>query len=241
MTKDILLDVQSLTKVHGRGHLEVTALRDVSFTLTAGEFVAVMGPSGSGKSTLLKLLGLLSAPTSGAVKYAGQAEPTTERERARMRNEFIGYVHQDYAVIPYETALANARIPLEYARPRLSRRKQAAAAREALDAVELGWAAGRKTSQLSGGERQRVGIARAIINRPRVLLADEPTAALDSENAGQVVQLLKHLAASGSAVLIATHDPRVSEQCDRVIRLQDGRLVDTGSPRQHLAARRWSG
>lgn len=234
MTRDILLEVQKLTKVHGRGHLEVTALKDVSFTLAAGELVAVMGPSGCGKSTLLKLIGLLSTPTSGTVRYAGQVAPKTERERARMRNEFVGYVHQDYAVIPYETALANARIPLEYARPRLSRRRQVAAAKEVLEGVGLGWAAGRKASQLSGGERQRVGIARAMINHPRLLLADEPTAALDSENAGQMVRLLKTLADTGSAVLVATHDPRVSEQCDLVIQLQDGGLVSAGS-HQHLS------
>ncbi|WP_315552273.1 ABC transporter ATP-binding protein [Microbacterium aurum] len=234
MTRDILLEVQKLTKVHGRGHLEVTALKDVSFTLAAGELVAVMGPSGCGKSTLLKLISLLSTPTSGTVRYAGQVAPKTERERARIRNEFVGYVHQDYAVIPYETALANARIPLEYARPRLSRRRQVAAAKEVLEGVGLGWAAGRKASQLSGGERQRVGIARAMINHPRLLLADEPTAALDSENAGQMVRLLKTLAATGSAVLVATHDPRVSEQCDLVIQLQDGGLVSAGS-HQHLS------
>ena len=150
-----------------------------------------------------------------------------------MRNEYIGYVHQDYAVIPYETTLANTRIPLEYARPRLSRRKQVSTAIGALQRVGLGELATRRAAQLSGGERQRVGIARAMINNPRLVLADEPTAALDTENARQVVDLLKNLATAGSAVLIATHDPRVSDQCDRVIHLQDGRLVDIAEARGH--------
>jgi putative ABC transport system ATP-binding protein len=236
MTEDVILEVRQLSKVYGRGPLEITALKDVSFTLAAGELVAVMGPSGCGKSSLLELIGLLSMPTSGTVRYAGQDAPQSERKRARIRNEFIGYVHQDYAVIPYETALANVRIPLEYSKPRPTRRNQIAAAKETLEGVGLGWAAGRKVSQLSGGERQRVGIARAMINRPRLLLADEPTAALDTDNAGRTVRLLRDLAATGSAVLIATHDPRISEQCDRVIQLVDGRLVSAGSE-LHLSIR----
>lgn len=230
MNDEILIDVQTLTKVYGRGRSEVVALREISFALAAGEVVAVMGPSGCGKSTLLKLLGLLSRPTTGSIRYAGEESSERERWRARMRNEFIGYVHQDHAAIPYETALANVRIPLEYRRERPTRRRQVSAAMTALERVGLEGLAKRKASELSGGERQRVGIARAMINQPRLLLADEPTAALDSDNARQIVDLIRSETSSGSASLIATHDPRVSERCDRVIRLEDGRLHDSTSP-----------
>jgi len=220
-----LVDVQNISKIYGNGSNQVNALQDISFSLIAGEIVAIMGPSGCGKSTLLKIVGLMSAQNSGHVFYQGKTAPVSEKERALMRNKFIGYVHQDYSVIPYENSLANVRIPLEYVKPKISRKNQNFAALEMLQKVNLATLARQKTARLSGGERQRVAIARAFANHPQLFLADEPTAALDSANAKQVLDLLSELSSTGTAALIATHDPRVSKRCDRVLVMEDGRLV----------------
>lgn len=206
-----------------RGENAVHALRSVSLSLDDGEAVAVMGPSGCGKSTLLGVLGLTILPDSGAVMIDSAPAPTARTPRARARNRLIGAIPQDHAVVNHMSALANVALPLEYSRPRVRRRERRRRAGAALADVGIGWAADRRSTQLSGGERQRVAIARALINRPRCILADEPTAALDSANAEAVVSLLiSRVRDNGGCLVIATHDPRVARACDRALTMTDG-------------------
>jgi len=221
----VVLESRNLSKVYGRGRTQVMAARDVSLSIAAGEAVALMGPSGSGKTTLLNVLGLLSQPTEGSVLIQGAEVGCSQHDRARLRNEFFGYLHQDLAIIDGETAERNVMIPLEYARPRPRRQERESRTQMALEQVALGWALHENASRLSMGERQRVAIARALVNNPTVVLADEPTSALDSETAQQVVALILSIRERGAAVLIATHDDRVSRRCDRVLRMVDGRLI----------------
>ncbi|WP_017972613.1 ABC transporter ATP-binding protein [Actinopolyspora halophila] len=220
-----LLRASGLSKTYGQGRLRVEALHEVSLSVESGEAVALMGPSGCGKSTLLSLLGLTLAATSGDLVIDGERAPTRERQRARLRNAFFGYLHQEFAIVEDDSVANNVTIPLEYARPRVSRRQRRERARRALDDVGLEWAPHRKASELSGGERQRVAIARALVNEPGLVLADEPTAALDVATAQEVMTLLLAMRGQGTSVLMATHDPRVAERCDRVIGMEDGGLA----------------
>ncbi|ASU77610.1 ABC transporter ATP-binding protein [Actinopolyspora erythraea] len=221
----VLLRASGLSKTYGQGRLRVEALRGVSLSVEPGEAVALMGPSGCGKSTLLNLLGLTLPVTSGELVVGGEPAPTRERERARLRNEFFGYLHQEFAIVESDTVAANVTIPLEYARPRVGRRQRLERARRVVESVGLGWALRRRAAELSGGERQRVAIARALVNEPSLVIADEPTAALDLATAGEIVTLLLSMRQLGASVLVATHDPRVAERCDRVVGMADGRLV----------------
>ncbi|WP_019855419.1 ABC transporter ATP-binding protein [Actinopolyspora mortivallis] len=220
-----LLKAAGLSKTYGQGRLRVEALDEVSLAVEPGEAVALMGPSGCGKSTLLSLLGLTLPATSGELFVHGEPVPTRERQRAWLRNEFFGYLHQEFAIVESDTVAANVTIPLEYARPRLRRRQRLERARQAVDSVGLGWALHRRASELSGGERQRVAIARALVNEPGLVLADEPTAALDVATAYEIVTLLLSMRQRGTSVLMATHDPRVAERCDRILPMEDGRLA----------------
>ncbi|PRW61726.1 ABC transporter ATP-binding protein [Actinopolyspora mortivallis] len=223
-----LVRASGLSKTYGRGRLRVEALREVSLSVEPGEAVALTGPSGCGKSTLLSLLGLTLPATGGELLVNGEPAPLRERRRARLRNEFFGYLHQEFAIVESDRVLANVTIPLEYARPRLNRRQRLERAGRALDSVGLGWATRRRASELSGGERQRVAIARALVNEPRLVLADEPTAALDVATAHEIVTLLLSMRRRGTSVLVATHDPRVSGRCDRILPMEDGRLAPEG-------------
>jgi putative ABC transport system ATP-binding protein len=208
------------------------AVRSVSLSIAAGEAVALMGPSGSGKSTLLRVLGLVSRPMEGSVLINGAEVEGDERRRAQLRNEFLGYVHQDFAIIENETVERNVMIPLEYANPRPGRQERRSRTRMVLDQVDLGWALKKNASKLSMGERQRVAIARALVNDPVVVLADEPTAALDAETAQEVMTLILSIKERGASVLFATHDERVAKRCDRIVRMVDGRLVTSGDSPQ---------
>ncbi|MDO4888268.1 MAG: ABC transporter ATP-binding protein [Actinomycetaceae bacterium] len=232
-TSDTLLALTSATKDYGK----VRALDDVSIAIQAGEAVAIMGPSGCGKSTLLRIMGLMLTPSSGRLDVGATTAidlPASGRggrnasaaDKARLRNEFFGFVHQDYAIVDDETVEANISIPLEYARPRIKKDERRRRAASAAQQVGMAKAMGKAAGKLSGGERQRVAIARAIANGPRVILADEPTAALDGATARSVIGALLERRAEGTAVVLATHDPRVAERCDRVVQLLDGRLVD---------------
>jgi putative ABC transport system ATP-binding protein len=221
----VVLESRNVSKTYGRGRIQVEAARDVSLSIAAGEAVALMGPSGSGKTTVLSVLGLLTRPTQGGVFVQGAEVGATQQERARLRNEFFGYLHQDFAIIEKETAGRNVMIPLEYARPRPRRQEREARTQAALEQVGLGWALKENASQLSMGERQRVAIARALVNKPTVVLADEPTSALDTDTAYAIMTLILSMRDRGAAVLIATHDDRVSQRCDRILRMVDGRLV----------------
>lgn len=220
-----VIRTEQLHKSFGAGRAEVPALRGVDLELAAGEAVALMGPSGCGKSTLLRVIGQVLPATSGRVLLDGTEAPAGRSARARLRNTFFGYLHQEFALIDELSAQRNVAIPLEYARPGVARRDRRDRARAALAQVDLGWAADRRVDRLSGGERQRVALARALVNGPRLVLADEPTGALDRATGAQILHVLLGARAGGAALLIATHDETIATRCDRVVRMQDGRIT----------------
>jgi putative ABC transport system ATP-binding protein len=223
------LTFEGVSKTHGEGHLAVHALRDVTLAVGAGELVAVMGPSGSGKSTLLALAGALDEPTRGRVLVHGTdvsgLRPADVAELLRRR---VGYVFQDRNLLPQLTAAENVALPLELdgVRPRAARSEACAL----LDEVGLADLADRFPDDLSGGEQQRVAVARGLVGPRSLLLADEPTASLDSLTGEAVVDLLRRRCESGAAALMVTHDSTLAGWADRVAFLRDGRLVDTAGP-----------
>jgi putative ABC transport system ATP-binding protein len=220
----MLLQACSLTKRYGRHKNTVTALCNVSFNVAEGEFVAVMGPSGSGKSTLLNIIGLLDRPTSGTLSIAGASVTTFSQDQlAKFRNRAIGFVFQSCNLLPRTTSLENVEIPLIYSRmPRPERRLKAEAA---LQTVGLLHRAKHQPSQLSGGEQQRVAIARALINNPALILADEPTGALDTQQGLGILALLQALNANGRTVILVTHDNDVARHARRLIKMKDGSIL----------------
>jgi putative ABC transport system ATP-binding protein len=225
-----MLELCGVSKSYGQGSAEVHALREVSLTADEGAMVAVMGPSGSGKSTLLTIAGTLEEPTSGEVLIAGQPVSKASRgTKARLRRRVIGYVFQDFNLLPGLTAAENVSLPLEL--DGLSARKARVAGLRALDRLGLGERAGHYPGQLSGGERQRVAIARAMVGERRLLLADEPSGALDSVNAQAVMRLL-HAACKdgGMTTVVVTHDAQLASWADRVVFLRDGRVTDQTAP-----------
>ena len=226
-----VLQLSEVTRVHGEGATAVQALRGVSFAAHAGELVAVMGPSGSGKSTLLTLAGGLDTPTSGTVTVEGQdLAALGAGERARARRTSIGYVFQDFNLIPALTAAENVALPLELdgVRSRTAR----AAARAALAEVGILEHADRFPDHMSGGQQQRVAIARAVVGERRLILADEPTGALDSETGEDILRLLRARCDAGAAGVLVTHEARHAAWADRVVFLRDGVVVDeTGADR----------
>lgn len=225
---EAVLRLESVTRVHGEGPRAVTALKDVALVLGPGEFVAVMGPSGSGKSTLLNLAGTLDTPTSGRVLVEGQdlagLSPT---RKADLRRRSIGFVFQDFNLLPSLTAVENVAFPLELDGVPVARAR--AQAMEALDGVGVAELADRFPEDVSGGQAQRIAIARALIGPRRLLLADEPTGALDSATGGDVVAVLRQRADDGAAVLLVTHEPRFAAWADRTVFLRDGRTVGSSA------------
>ncbi len=223
---DLAIQAVNVSKVYGAAGAEVHALREVSFEVRRGERVALLGKSGSGKSTLLNLLGGLDRPSSGQIFINGHdLARLGADERARHRRESVGLVFQSYHLIPSRTAVQNVELPLLFTgAPPAERRR---AARSMLASVGLEHRAGHRPAELSGGERQRVALARALINRPSILLADEPTGNLDSVTAGEIVDLLqRQLSEAGATIIIVTHDEELARGfAQRVLRLQDGRLV----------------
>jgi putative ABC transport system ATP-binding protein len=226
-----VLQLEDVTRVHGTGPTEVTALHEVAFASYAGELVAVMGPSGSGKSTLLTLAGGLDTPTSGVVRVEGvDLAGLGQKGRARMRRTSIGYVFQDFNLIPALTAVENVALPLEL--DGRGARGARRAAREALDEVGIGDLADRFPDEMSGGQQQRVAIARAIVGERRLILADEPTGALDSETGEDILRLIRARCDAGAAGVLVTHEARHAAWADRVVFLRDGVIVDeSGSDR----------
>jgi putative ABC transport system ATP-binding protein len=221
-----VLDLAQITCRHADGRREIAALDDVSLTVHAGELVAVMGPSGSGKSTLVHVSCGLVVPTSGVIRIAGESVPFISRPWwAKRRRRDVGVVHQRLNLVPGITALENVALPLEL--DGWSVAVARAAAHRALDEAGAGDLAGLPSRDLSLGEQQRVAIARAVVGDRRLVLADEPTAALDSAGAEAVVRLLADLAHAGRAVLLVTHDSRLAAWADRVLVLRDGRIVDS--------------
>lgn len=220
-----VLELASVTKTYGSGDTTVAALRDVSFAVEAGEFVAVMGPSGSGKSSLLALAGGLDVASQGEVYL--QDTPLGSlglADLARLRRRAVGYVFQDFNLIPTLTALENAALPLELDGWKPSKAHRVA--RNSLRQVGIEHLAERFMDQLSGGQQQRVAIARAIIGERSLILADEPTGALDSVTGNGVLEVLRERADAGTAVVMVTHEPRHAAWADRVVFLKDGRIVD---------------
>jgi putative ABC transport system ATP-binding protein len=220
-----IITTRSLTKVYGAAGNTVHALRGIDLDIERGEMVALIGPSGSGKSTLMAILGCLDTPTAGSYTLDGrQVEQLTGPELAALRNEKIGFVFQQYNLLPKATIQRNVELPMLYAGvPRKERRQRAL---ELLVRVGIPDKAGALPGALSGGQRQRVAIARALANRPALLLADEPTGALDSQTGQEVLALFQELHAQGNTVLLVTHDPAIAALAERRVELRDGLLVD---------------
>jgi putative ABC transport system ATP-binding protein len=219
-----VIELTDVTKAYRSGDLAVEALRGVSFVVREGEHVAIMGPSGSGKTTLLGILGCLDRPTTGSYKLVGQETANLdETRRARLRAERIGFVFQAYNLIPRSTAYKNVELPLVYAG--VPSRQRKGRVLEALAEVGLAKRADHMPTQLSGGEQQRVAFARALVARPSVLLADEPTGNLDSASAEEVLALLERLHAQGATIVVVTHSSEVAEHANRLLRVADGLIV----------------
>lgn len=223
------LELRQVSKSYGEGTTEVRALRGVDLAVEAGELVAVMGPSGSGKSTLLTIAGSLEQPTSGEVLVGGRALSEMSRnDRAQLRRRSIGYVFQDFNLLAGLTAVENVTMPLEL--DGVAAKSARAAGLAALAQLGLSERAARYPDELSGGERQRVAIARAVVGERLLLLADEPSGALDSENGESVMRLIRSACQGGVAGVVVTHDAQLASWADRVVFLRDGRVVDQTSP-----------
>jgi putative ABC transport system ATP-binding protein len=224
-----VLEMRGVSKTYGAGMAEVHALRGIDLSVEAGAMVAVMGPSGSGKSTLLTIAGSLEDPTSGEVLVGGAALSGMSRNaKARLRRRTVGFVFQDFNLLPGLTAAENVALPLEL--DGMAAGKARAAGLQALDGLGLGERASRFPDELSGGERQRVAIARAVAGDRRLLLADEPSGALDSVNAEAVMRLIHEACKRGVAAVVVTHDAQLASWADRVVFLRDGRIVDQTAP-----------
>jgi len=229
-----IIETRGLTKVYGSNGTAVHALCGIDLEVESGEFVALIGPSGSGKSTLMAILGCLDVPTGGTYALDGrQVEKLSGPELAAIRNEKVGFVFQQYNLLPKATILRNVELPMLYAGvPRRERRQRAL---ELLERVGIPDKANALPGALSGGQRQRVAIARALANRPALLLADEPTGALDSKTGQEVLALFGELHAQGNTVLLVTHDPAIAALAGRRVELRDG-LLYVADPRQEEAA-----
>ena len=218
-----MLKLEHIEKAYQQGKNTVPVLHDITFHVAHGEFVAIMGPSGSGKSTLMNLIGLLDTPTSGSYFFDGtEVSRCSENMLSQIRNEKIGFVFQNFNLLPRQSALENAALPLLYAgvEPKVRRER----AREALEKVGLSDRVSFLPTQLSGGQKQRVAIARAMINHPKLLLADEPTGALDTASGEQVMELFHELHKTGVTIVMITHELEIAQHAERILTIRDGRL-----------------
>jgi len=218
-----LIEMRELTRVYQLGPQEIYALRGVDLVIQNGEYVAIMGPSGSGKSTLMNIIGCLDRPTSGRYLLDGiPVESMDDDELAAIRNRKIGFVFQTFNLLARTTALQNVELPLVYAKiPRAERREMA---EEALAAVGLKERMNHQPNELSGGQRQRVAIARALVNRPSLLLADEPTGNLDSQTGREILDLFRELHSRGNSIIMVTHEDDVAQEAKRIIHIRDGKV-----------------
>ena len=223
MSTDVVA-IHNVSKIFDGGDNRVVALDNVSLTIAKGEMVAIMGPSGSGKSTLMTIIGLLDVPTSGTYLLDGIETSGLDRTaQAGVRNQKLGFIFQNFNLLPRLSALQNVALPMVYARVGVSERE--ARAKAALEAVGLGNRLNNRPNELSGGQKQRVAIARALVNNPAILLADEPTGALDSRTGQEIMALFRQLnREQGITVIVVTHDAEVGKQMDRIVSLRDGQL-----------------
>ena len=218
-----LISMRGIWKTYQMGVEELHALRDVSFEVQKGEYLAIIGPSGSGKSTLMNLIGCLDSPTKGEYWINGQlVSDMTDDQLARIRNKEIGFVFQTFNLLSRATALHNVELPLIYAGMRANERHERAQA--ALASVELGDRVTHKPNELSGGQRQRVAIARALVNHPSILLADEPTGALDTKTSYEIMELFEKLYEQGNTIIMVTHEQDIAARAHRIITIRDGRI-----------------
>ncbi|HKF43986.1 MAG TPA: ABC transporter ATP-binding protein [Thermoanaerobaculia bacterium] len=236
----MLIDIRDITKVYVMGEERVHALSGVSLGVERGEYVAIMGPSGSGKSTLMNLIGCLDTPTSGSYVLNGrEVARMTDDELAAIRNQEIGFVFQTFNLLPRTTAVQQVELPLVYSGlPRRERRDRAV---RALEAVGLGDRMTHHPNELSGGQRQRVAVARALVNNPSILLADEPTGNLDSATGAEIMSLFDDLNSRGNTIVLVTHEEDIAAHARRIVRLLDGKIRDDGpntrpAVRVHAAA-----
>jgi len=225
-----MIAIRDVWRTYPMGPSRVDALGGVTFSVAAGDFVAICGPSGSGKSTLMNILGCLDRPTAGRYVLEGiEVETLDDDSLAGLRNRRIGFVFQTFNLLPRMSALRNVELPMIYSG--LSREGRRRRALDALAAVGLTGRTEHRPSELSGGEQQRVAIARALVNRPAILLADEPTGNLDSKAGEEILGIFRDLVAGGATIVMVTHNPRIAEQARRVIQLVDGQIVsDSASP-----------
>lgn len=220
-----IVELQNAGKTFRRGSELIQAVRDITLSVNEGEFVAIVGPSGSGKTTLLNLIGCVERPDSGHIRIDGQeTDRLPERDLTKIRAKKIGFVFQQFFLLPTLTAQENVELPTLFT----SNGAKSRSARELLDLVGLTGRAKHLPAQLSGGEMQRVAIARALINRPKILLADEPTGNLDSHNAGEIVNVFRKLNASGLTILMVTHNLELAEHANRLIHVKDGMIETKG-------------
>jgi putative ABC transport system ATP-binding protein len=221
----MMIEMRDIRKVYATGRVQVEALKGIDLEVDRQEFVAVVGPSGSGKSTLMNLLGCLDIPTSGSYRLSGEAVGGLDRNRlAEIRNRHVGFVFQNFNLLPYATALENVELPLLFGGvPGKERRERAKAM---LEKVDLADRMDHRPGELSGGQMQRVAIARALVNRPTMILADEPTGNLDSSSGKGIVGLFQELNARGQTVVMITHDTSIARIASRVVQIRDGEIVE---------------
>ena len=221
----MLLELKNIYKNYIQGTMEVPVLKDINLCVEEGEYVAIMGPSGSGKSTLMNIIGCIDKPTSGTYLLDDvEIEKCKDKELSEVRNQKIGFVFQNFNLLPRQSALDNLALPLQYAKVPIKKRKQKA--KEMLEMVDLADRVSFKPTQLSGGQKQRVAIARAMVADPKILLADEPTGALDSKSGLQVMELFDTLHKQGVTIIMITHSDEIASYADRVVKIIDGELYE---------------
>lgn len=226
----MMIDMQHLNKSYWADKTEVPVLKDVCFTVEEGEYVSIMGPSGSGKSTLMNIIGCLDVPSAGTYLLNGESvSEKSDSEMSKLRNSTIGFVFQNFNLLPRETALENVALPLLYGG--VGRRERTERARQALEDVGLGERLTFFPTQLSGGQKQRVAIARAMVGKPKLLLADEPTGALDTASGKQIMELFRELNKQGVTIVMITHEPEIAAYADRTLYIRDGQLSEGGGGR----------
>lgn len=220
-----MIKIKNVSKIYSMGAIEVRALDDVSLEISDGEFVAITGASGSGKSTLMNILGCLDIATSGVYELDNiSVNDKTDDELSEIRNKKIGFVFQSFNLISRTSALNNVELPMIYSKVKLKERRERA--KISLEKVGLGNRLDHMPNELSGGQKQRVAIARALVNKPSIILADEPTGNLDSKSTIEIMGLFKELNDSGITVIMVTHEPEVAEQCKRILTFKDGKLIN---------------